>query len=377
MIKCIYFDTQQCNSCNFMDIGYAKSIAVKQQICDNAFAGIVNPIVPSDYVIQSRNKAKIGVLGSVDEPIFGFLDRDGNAHDIVHCPLHLADINSLLSLIKDNLKNYKLIPYDIITRRGELKYLLVTQSEQTQEIMLRFVLRSSESTPRIKKLFKEVLKDKFAQLKVLTVNIQPEPKAVLEGQKEIYLTDATVINADLDDVKLVLGTRSFFQINSNVAIKLYRQVGQILDNIQSKSLLDLYCGVGAFALFAAQSNRNVLGVEISKEAIRCANLAKQQHKASKCIEFIADDVSNFIKNNSRFFDVVLVNPPRRGLNDIIIKHIIKLSPEHIIYSSCNIKTLKRDINELSSQYVLMEITPFDMFAMTAHIECLALFKKRI
>lgn len=381
-MKCSYFLQSQCLSCNLLDKSYGETLLMKEEELKKIFAHtpfFLKPTIGLEQVAGSRSKAKFAVFLHNDEITFGFTKSDGSYRELEACGLHAEGINSLLAIVKDILKKYQIIPYDISTKKGELKYLLISKSGESasSEFLLRFVLRSKESLDRLKKAGQELMELPL-NIKVITANIQPIHQAIIEGEEEIVLSDDLVIIHQFDEFQLALGARSFFQVTPRIAKKLYGAVADSISQDNPKSLIDLYCGVGAFSFYASRWCEDVTGVEISKEAIDCAKASVKLNMSK--IQFHAMDVEAFLQDQSKTkkFDAVIVNPPRRGLNPVIIDKILGISPEFIYYSSCNAETLARDFSELQSDYEIKSMQIFDMFPYTSHFETLmCLARKKV
>lgn len=379
-MKCSYFLQSHCLSCNLLDKSYGETLLLKEEELKKIFVNspfLLKPTIGLEQVPATRSKAKFAVFLQNDEITFGFTKSDGTYRELEACGLHAEGINSLLAMVKEILKKYQIIPYDISTKKGELKYLLISKSGESSssEFLLRFVLRSKESLDRLKKATQELM-DLPLSIKVITANIQPIHQAIIEGDEEIVLSDDLVIIHQFDEFQLALGARSFFQVTPRIAKKLYGAVADSISQDNPKSLIDLYCGVGAFSFYASRWCEDVTGVEISKEAIDCAKASVKLNMSN--IQFHAMDVEAFLKGQSKKFDAVIVNPPRRGLNSVIIDKIKGISPEFIYYSSCNAETLARDFSELQSDYEIKSMQIFDMFPYTSHFETLmCLFRKKI
>ena len=321
----------------------------------------------------SRNKAKLAVAWVEDEAQLGFYDKHMQFKKLEDCPLHAPAINQILPLLKQQICRYHLTPYDLVTRKGELKYLLITYSESTHELLVRFVLRSREALDRLKKLSVELMQ--HSMIKVVTANIQPAHQAILEREEEIVLTETDCIAHHFDDYTLFQGPRSFFQTNTMMALALYRTFQKELGQLPITSILDLYCGVGAFSFFASQHCQQVLGVEISNAAIEYAKKARELNGQSD-IEFLAMDVEDFLQTQQQAkIDAVIVNPPRRGLNKNIIDHLLKMKPSYLFYSSCNAQTMQQDWLLLKDEYEIRSLQLFDMFPFTSHFETLVVLER--
>ncbi len=375
-MHCHHYINQHCLSCDLLSLGYAASVKHKEAVLAALFADFsaqIKPAVVVDMQQGSRNKAKLAVALVGDDIQFGFYDSTQVFKKLEDCPLHAEVLNQLLLDLKGLLREFNIKPYQLTTQTGELKFVMMTVSESGHAILLRFVLRSVHDLPRLRKLT-AVLLEKQPMVKVVTANIQSKHQAILEGDEEIVLTEHESIVHHFGEVSLLQGPRSFFQTNSAAAFSLYRAFQAELKTLTVKSLLDLYCGVGAFSFFANQCCEKIVGVEISDAAINYANQARAMNNAEH-IEFIAMDAEEYLKTvTPKSFDAILVNPPRRGLNPNIIDDILRLLPQTIIYSSCNAHTLQRDILQLAPHYTLTSLQLFDMFPLTSHFETLAVMR---
>lgn len=377
-MNCQYFHEKHCVSCNLLAYAYRETITLKEQKLKTLFPHHLDKMKQSVTSEQgaegTRNKAKLAVAIMGNEIRFGFYNEHMQFKHLENCPLHASAINAVLDPIKEHLIKYKIIPYDLLSRKGELKYLLITYSESTHELLLRFILRSTESIPRLKKLAADLITI-YPSVKVVTANIQSKHQAILEGDKEIVLTDNDCITHQFDNYCLYQGPRSFFQTNTAMALKLYQQFQTELSRLSIKSLLDLYCGVGAFSFFAEKHCAAVTGVEISDAAILYANKARQKNNSHNT-RFIAMDVAHYLKQiQPGEFDAILVNPPRIGLKASVIHDVLRLNPSYIFYSSCNADTLQKDLTQLEAHYNIQSLQIFDMFPFTSHFETLVVLKE--
>lgn len=375
-MNCHHYLKKHCLSCDLLSLSYAAAVKRKEGVLAALFPlhhAKMKPSVLSNQSAGSRNKAKLAVAFINGEIQFGFYDGAQQFKILEDCPLHAEPINRLLLDLKKIL-NIK--PYDLKTQLGELKFVLITYSESTNEMLLRFVLRSRAALDTLKSLV-PVITQKQPSVTVITANIQSKHQAILEGDEEIVLTPKESIAHQFGDVTLYQGPRSFFQTHSAMAFNLYQHFQNELSALPIKSLLDLYCGVGAFSFFAAKHCEKVIGVEISEAAIAYANQARAVNGAND-IQFIAMDVEVYLRSQKpNSFDVILVNPPRRGLNQAIIDDILRLAPSTLFYSSCNADTLHRDWLQLEPQYDMASLQIFDMFPHTSHFETLMVLTKKL
>lgn len=373
-MKCQHYLQKHCLSCDLLSHDYPATLSIKEQKLAQLFPEQLDKMktsVSCDNKIEgSRNKAKLAVANHHGKIAFGFYDQQMRFKPLEDCPLHSSAINSVLSVLKHQLMTHHIIPYDLSSKSGELKYVLITHSESTNEILIRFVLRSNESLSHLRKLTVDLMASD-STIKVVTANIQPTHQAILEGAEEIVLTEKDYITHQFDEYTLYQGPRSFFQTNSAIALKLYQQLQTELSQLPIQSVIDLYCGVGAFSFFASKHCHQVVGVEISDAAILYANKAREMNGAHD-IQFTAMDVDDFLTHQQdTYCDAMIVNPPRRGLNESIISNIKRLHPTYLFYSSCNAETLQRDIAQLETHYQIQSLQMFDMFPFTNHFETLA------
>lgn len=336
---------------------------------------VVSPLWIPETIFPSRTKAKLAVSGTAEEPIIGLIDETLNGKELLDCPLHLPIISRLSYVLKQLITKYRLTPYSIPERRGELKSLIINSTADQSQVSLRFVLRSTEAVPRIKKAVKDLLA-LFPELKVVSVNLQPIPHAILEGEKEIPITENQLIWESYEDLSLAVAPQCFTQVTHQTAKALYRHVAGIFSQRKYVNILDLYCGIGCFSLYISDFVTTCLGIELSSSAIACAKLSATRNAKSN-LNFIAADAEKFLTSNlSEKFDAVICNPPRRGLSKAIVEQLCLMKPDCIIYSSCNPETLFRDLSLFAKDYSLKQISPFDMFPLTPHLEVVAELEAR-
>ena len=194
----------------------------------------------------------------------------------------------------------------------------------------------------------------------------------------IYLNGKLVYGAEyittlIKDLTFYISKDSFFQVNKYLTENLYDVAIEYCGNDKSKKVLDLYCGTGTISLLLSKYFKEVIGIEINKEAIKCANLNKKANNIDN-VSFVCGDASKKIDDLKA--DIVVVDPPRSGLTNKGIKDIIKINPEKIVYVSCDLVTLARDLGILKEKYNVLEITPVDMFPNTYHVETVTLLERK-
>ena len=358
-----------------MDRPYDGQLADKQRHVEELLSAHANGLtwLPPVGSAQTgfRNKAKMVVTGTVEEPALGILDATGVGVDLRDCPLHTPGIQAALPVLAEFVTTARLTPYDVPRRCGELKYLLVTESPDG-ELMVRFVLRSQESVARIRKHL-PALRHRLPRLGVVSVNLQPEHKAVLEGERELLLTEQETLRMRVNDVDLHLRPQSFFQTNTAMAAELYRLGRDWADEVRPASVWDLYCGVGGFALHVGGPGRQVTGIEISREAIASAEQSRDEAGLDG-VRFEAGDATAYALGHAAPPDLVVVNPPRRGIGAELSGWLERSGVGSVLYSSCNAQTLARDLAAMPS-LAPVKGRVLDMFPNTGHYEVLVLLRR--
>ncbi len=371
-MDCHYYDAGVCRSCTRMGMPYADQLRDKQSAAAAVLAAHVAPAAWRDPFAGTesgfRNKAKLVTGGAPGEVTVGILDARGRGVDLRDCGLYEAPLQAAMTPVVRIVEDLRLLPYDVPKRRGELKHLLLTTSP-AGELMVRFVLRSTGQLARIRDALPRLLSE-VPGTRVVSANIQPEHKAVIEGADEIVLTDDDTLPMDLDGIRLHLRPNSFFQTNTSVTKGLYRQAREWISDLDPTVVWDLYCGVGGFALNAAGPGRRVFGSEVSAEAIASARISAAERGGE--VHFEAGDSARVLAESGwPAPDLVIVNPPRRGLDADLAAQIENGPAAYLLYSSCNPQTLARDLDRMPS-FQVRAARLFDMFPQTTHAEVLIL-----
>ncbi len=374
-LNCPHFQAQRCLSCTWIAKSYEQQLADKQATLKELLRDFTienwHDPVPSN-IRSFRNKAKMVVLGAAHQPILGILSPDGTPQSLNDCPLYPPAMQALLQRLERWIQQAGLPPYRLDKQKGELKYILLTHSLAHDQYLLRFVLRSEQAIPRIQANLPLLLTD-FPNITVISVNIQAIHMAILEGEQEIFLTEAKRLPEQFNHVPLYIRPKSFFQTNPNVAAQLYQTAREWIQTLQPQIIADLFCGVGGFGLHCANTETQLIGIEIEPEAIACARDSAAV-MGLKQVHFQTLDFNQCQPDAACKPEVVIVNPPRRGIGKELCHYLNTLQPKSILYSSCNAVTLAQDLRQLTG-YRLERVQLFDMFAHTGHFETLCLLAK--
>jgi 23S rRNA m(5)U-747 methyltransferase (EC 2.1.1.-) len=375
-MQCALYDAGRCRSCQWLEQPVsaqltAKMAELQQLLADAAVEEWCAPVSGPEQGF--RNKAKMVVSGSVEKPLLGMLHRDGTPEDLCDCPLYPASFSPVFDALKPFIARAGLTPYNVARKRGELKYLLLTESQLDGGMMLRFVLRSEAKLEQLRAAL-PWLQSQLPQLKVISVNIQPVHMAIMEGEQEIFLTDQQALPERFNGVPLWIRPQSFFQTNPTVASLLYATARDWVRQLPVRHMWDLFCGVGGFGLHCTTPEMRLTGIEISAEAIACAKQSAAELGLPN-LHFQALDSTQFATAQGAVPELVLVNPPRRGISKALCDYLSTMAPQFIIYSSCNAQTMAKDIGHLPD-YRAVRVQLFDMFPHTAHYEVLTLLIRR-
>jgi len=344
--SCPYY--KECGGCDLLHLSYEKQLIYKENKIKeimNRYAeldnNLIKSIVPSPIQYNYRNKITLKVKSKI-----GYYKK--KSYDIVeieNCLLANKKINEVIKEISEIS-----IPSSINE--------LVIRSINEDEISLTIYLQQKENI------------DKF--INKLTKNFN-SIKVIFENKLLKEIGKSNIIGR-LDKYYYQMSQTAFFQVNTQQTINLYDKIKHYVKKFNYPTTLDLYCGTGSIGIYISDYTSKVIGVEINSEAIKNAKINAENNNI-KNIEFLAGDAKTVLSKNNYSADLVIVDPPRSGLDLDVVNDIIKINPKDIIYVSCDPITLARDLKLFSSKYKVIEITPFDMFPNTYHVECVVLLKK--
>ncbi len=264
----------------------------------------------------------------------------------------------------------KISIYDEKTRKGLVRHIVTKIGVKTNQIMCIIVINGNE-IPKERELIKAITTN-FSEVTTIVKNINKKNTNVILGTKNCNLYGDGYIQDKLGDYTFNISPLSFYQVNPVQAERLY-QIGVEEAGITKEDVVfDLYCGIGTISLFMSKIAKKVYGIEIVEEAVQ---MAKENAKLNqvKNTEFIAGDVEqvldSLINEKKVIPDVVMVDPPRKGLDNKTIENILRIKPKTMVYISCNPATLVRDLAKLEDLYGVKRIVPVDMFPFTSHVEC--------
>ena len=319
-----------------------------------------------------RNKAQYPLGKDKDgKPVIGvFANRTHEIIPIKKCMIQNEKTQEIAKFIFDYIVKNNISIYDEKLKKGLVRHIVTKIGVKTNQIMCILVINGDE-IPQEKDLVKKIV-EKYPNVKTIVMNINKENTNVILGKKNITLFGDGYINDILGEYTFKISPLSFFQVNPCQTEKLYDLAVKKAQIKKEDIVFDLYCGIGTISLFVAKYAKRVYGIEIVEEAIEAA---KENAKINSIdnVKFMAGDVEKLLTNLIKKVetDIIIVDPPRKGLDNTSIENILNTKSKKIVYISCNPATLMRDLAKLEEKYTIKSITPVDMFPFTSHVECVA------
>lgn len=366
-----------CGGCVYRHISYEAECRAKRQKVVDAVSRIgkldgalVQDIIPSENIDGYRNKAMIPVgLNRDGEVVMGYYAR--HSHHIMHClhcQLSPPVFNEIIGDVYGFLRHRPSLVYTPQDRRG-VRHIYLRYAETTGDVMFCIVAGSRHFDGE--EALYDSLKEKYKQIKSIVVNVNAEDTNVILGKHSYTVYGSDAIADTLCGQRFEIAPEAFYQINRSQAERLYAKAKEYARLSGKETLIDLYCGAGTIGLSMADKCRKLIGVEIIPEAIENAkrNAARNGVKNARFICADASQAAVELRKEGVRPDVVVVDPPRKGLTPELIDTIVQMQPERVVYVSCDPATLARDLKQFTgNNYSVEEITPFDLFPRTSHCE---------
>ena len=374
---------KRCGGCNLRHVKYEETLKMKQ----NAVQSLVNKTLKNKIKVQEtvgmenplhyRNKAQYPIgINKQGEPVIGvFANRTHEVIPIDNCLIQNKKSEEIAKFIVEFIKGKNISIYDEKTGKGLIRHIVTKVGIKTGEIMCVIVI-NGHKIPNESELV-ENLKTRYPEIKAIVKNINIKNTNVILGQENINLYGNGYIEDILGEYKFKISPLSFYQVNPVQAEKLYNLGVSMAEITKNDVVFDLYCGIGTISLFMSKFAKKVYGIEIVEEAVKMAKENAENNNVSNT-EFFAGDVEiildDLINNKGIKADVVMFDPPRKGLDKKSIDNILNIRPKRIVYISCNPATLIRDLADFENEYDIKTIIPVDMFPFTSHVECVAVLK---
>lgn len=373
-----------CGGCVCQHMTYDKTLDIKENIVKNTLKkqGIDENLIESIYGMgipyNYRNKVQYPVRNIKGRNAIGmFSEKSHKLIEVHNCQIQDKDINEIAKYMFEGISKENISCFNEEQKTGDLKNIMVRKGIHTDEVLCIFVVTNEKaaSSKEMKNVAK-ALRDKYDNIKGVIANVNETKGNVILGNKNIVLYGEDRITDKIGDKTYYISTNSFFQVNTVMAEVLYTVLDNMLNLDRSETVLELYSGVGTIGIFLADKVKELYGVEIVEDAVK---MAEENLKLNNILnaKYIAGDAKvelEKLQKQNVYFDTLIVDPPRKGLDEEGIDIILKLKPKKIGYVSCNPATLARDLNKLSRMYNIEKINLVDMFPWTSHVESVAVLK---
>lgn len=367
---------KKCGGCNLRHINYEYTLKMKREKIQN----LVNKTLSKRIVVDStigmdkpyfyRNKAIYPVAEIGEKRIVGiYANRSHSVIEFDKCMIQSEESQEIAKYILDKWNNSI---YNEETHKGFLRNIMIRVGTISKEIMVVLVTNGM-----IDYDYSNLIK-KFPNIKTIIINDNHEvTNVVLSNNNKVIYGDGVIYDY-LNEYKFQISPNSFFQVNSIQTIKMYNEAIKMADLKPTDVIYDLYCGIGTISIFASKYVKRVYGIEIVHSSIENARLNARLNNILN-VDFIEGDVETAFENavkGDRRADVVIVDPPRKGLDIKTIETLLDISPRKIVYVSCNPATLIRDLKEFEDDYDIKKIQPIDNFPYTNHCESVCVLERK-
>lgn len=371
--KCPVFG--KCGGCQYRHDDY-KAYLQQQQKWVESKLGQYHPlpIVPMEDPYYYRGKVHAAFRFVNRKTVCGLYQED--SHTVVEvddCLIEDRKAQEILKTIRTFVRSFKWSVYDENTEQGLLRQVLLRTAPSTGEVLVCLVVTNLVVPGKAN--FAKALKEKHPEVKSVVLNLNTQSNSMVLGEKEVVVSGYGNITDELLGMKFRISASSFYQINTRQTAILYDLALKAADLNQEVNLLDAYCGVGTMGILAAPRCKEVIGVELNRQAVRDATANARLNNITN-IRFDAIDAADFIENYTETFDRIIVDPPRNGLNERFINAILDRPVDKLVYVSCNPHSLAEDLEKLSHGYRIESVRPVDMFPWTGHVETVALMSRK-
>ncbi|WP_147804001.1 23S rRNA (uracil(1939)-C(5))-methyltransferase RlmD [Alkalicoccus halolimnae] len=375
----------QCGGCQLQHLSYNGQLAYKQKQVQETMVRIgglgnltVHPTLGMEEPWRYRNKSQVPVSEQNGKIAAGFYaERSHTIVDMEECLIQHEDADRAVRFVKQLAAEYGIRGYDDKTHKGQLRHVVIRHAQTTDQLMI--VLITKDKTLPNKKHIIRRMKEEFPNLVSLVHNVNPKRTNVIFGDQTEIMWGEGVIYDEIDNIRFAISPRSFYQINPLQTRVLYEKALEFARLTGKENVIDAYCGIGTISLFLARRAKHVYGVEVVPEAVTDAKEnAKLNHIENA--EFYVGEAENIMpwwRAQGMNADVIVVDPPRKGCDEKLLQSIAEMTPERIVYVSCNPATLARDLKYLEEKgYEAKEVQPVDMFPHTTHVECVTWLEKK-
>ena len=371
---------RKCGGCQLLNMKYEEQLSWKMARCIKLLGsfGRVSEIIGMENPYHYRNKVQAAFQLTRSGAIISGVYQAGT-HNVVKVDSCLTEdekADEIIVAIRKMLPEFNILPYNEDSGKGFLRHVLVKRGFATNQIMVVLV-GASVRFPMKNRIAQELCR-RFPEITTVVFNINPGKTSMVLGERSEVLYGSGYIEDILCGCTFRISAKSFYQINPIQTERLYSTAMDYAQLSRGTTVIDAYCGTGTIGLIAAKSAGSVVGVELNGDAVKDAK-ANAKLNGIENAQFVKGDAGEFMQamaDEGEKADVVFMDPPRAGSDERFLKSLIRLSPERVIYISCNPETLARDLRFLTTHgYKVRRIQPVDMFPHTNHVESVVLLVK--
>ncbi|QGY40130.1 23S rRNA (uracil(1939)-C(5))-methyltransferase RlmD [Pseudodesulfovibrio cashew] len=382
-----------CGGCAVQDLEYAEQLAQKNGQVENALrriGGVETPVmdapVASPAIYRYRNKMEFAFEGRDGELFLGLRanpepgERIGQVLDLTECHLCAVRDMEMVHFVRDFCRESNVAAYHPPTDTGFWRHLVLRHTSIGQ-VQVHLITTADERKYNLPEELGEALIDRFPEIMSFVHSLRTKRSTVAYGEQAIFRLGHKFVEERLPKgesmVRYHLAPNTFFQTNTGGAAELFATVAEYAALTGHETVLDLYCGAGAIGIYLADQAGQVIGYEINEEAIGKAWASAKLNRINNC-EFHALSLESGIEgvDDLPTPDVVVIDPPRSGIQEKTAESLLRLAPPRIVAVSCDPTTLARDVKRLSGKYALERVRAVDMFPHTHHVETVALLVKK-
>ncbi len=378
---------RSCGGCQIQEMSYESQLEFKKSKVENNIRRIgkvedfkIHDTLGMEDPFRYRNKAQFPIRRSKDGRIIaGFYA--GRTHSVIECEdcvIGISENKEILDIVIAHMEKYEIEPYDEDTHQGVVRHVLIRKGFKTGEIMVSIVVNGNK-LKHSDRLVDQLVAN-INEIKDISINRNKEKTNVIMGEKTITLYGEGYITDYIGDVAFRISPLSFYQVNPVQTEVLYGKALEYAGLTGDEVVFDLYCGVGTISLFLAKSTKKVYGVEIVPEAIEDAKVNAKLNDIDNTEFYVGkaeEVIPKLYKEEGIKADVVVVDPPRKGCDEVLLETIVEMEPKRLVYVSCDSATLARDISFLKDRgFVLEEVQPVDMFPSSVHCEVVSILRKK-
>ena len=371
---------KKCGGCDYQGISYEEQLKKKQSYIRKLMEpyGKVQSIVKMDDPYHYRHKVQAAFdCTRRGQIVAGVYQK--NSHDVVDiesCQIENEEADAIIRDVKNMLRSFRIKTYDEDTGYGLLRHVLVRKGYHSGQIMVVLVL--ADAILPSKNNFVKALRKNHPDISTVVINVNDKRTSMVLGERNITVYGKGYIEDSLCGCTFRISPNSFYQVNPKQTEILYEKAIACAGLAGKETVIDAYCGTGTIGLIASKSAKQVIGVELNKDAIRDA-ITNAKRNDIHNVRFFHQDAGEFMvemAEKGQQADVVIMDPPRTGSDEAFLSSVIKLAPKRVVYVSCGPESLARDLKYLTHHgYRMKECTPVDMFPFTRHVETVVLLSK--